>query len=292
MTRTAGCVPTWTCPADEAAWRTAYGPGFHGRMNAEQPVRPAAAAGAGFYEWQLSLIDVHRVYAALDVGCGEGRMTEALRARAAPGAWIVALDAQPRAVAVTRARCAVDGLIAGIESLPLTSGQFELVTAGHVLPSTVDIPRAVRELRRVLGPRGVLLASADSRSSGGHLLAWHVEACRRAGLTAQARRAAAPSARSRFTLENGASALSLAFGTVDVQVRDEALAFPSVDALLQLYVRGLHLRGARSVDDSNRAAELAARLAPHLREVASAAAEPDSRIIVPRRSGCLVARAA
>ena len=292
MTRTAGCVPTWTCPADEAAWRTAYGPGFHGRMNAEQPVRPAAAAGAGFYEWQLSLIDVHRVYAALDVGCGQGRMTEALRARAAPGAWIVALDLQPEAVAVTRTRHAVDGICASIESLPLASGQFELVTAGHVLPSAADIKRTVAELRRMLAPSGVLLASADSGSSGQRLLDWHVEACRRAGLSDQASRAAAPSARSRFTLENGVRALSASFEIVDVQTRDEALAFPSADALLRLYVRGMHLRGARLIDDSNQVAELAARLSPHLQEVAAAAAEPNGRIIVPRRSGCFVARAA
>ena len=261
-------------------------------MSTEPTAQPAATTGGAFYDWQLSLIDVHRVYAALDVGCGEGRMTEALRARAAPGAWIVALDLQLEAVAVTRTRHAVDGIFASIESLPLTAGQFELVTAGHILPSTANIARAVGELRRVLAAGGVLLASADSESSGRRLLDWHVEACRRAGLSDQATRAGTPSARSRFTLENGVRALSASFEIVDVHTCDEALAFPSADALLRLYVRGLHLRGARSIDDSNQAAELAATLAPHLREVASAAAEPGGRIIVPRRSGCFVARAA
>ncbi|MDE2903749.1 MAG: class I SAM-dependent methyltransferase [Chloroflexota bacterium] len=250
---------------------------------------PAASA---FYDWQLSLIDVRGVYSALDVGCGEGRMTQALRRRTAPGAWIVAVDLQPEAVAATRTRHAVDGLCASIESLPLAPGQFELITAGHVLPSAADIPRAVSELRRVLAPGGALLASADSETSAQRLLDWHVEACRRAGLTDQARRAAAPSARSRFTLENGVEALSGAFRTVDVQIRDEVLAFPSVDALLRLYVNGLCLRGARSLNDPGQAEALAARLSPHLRDIAIAAAALDGRVIVPRRSGCLVARAA
>ena len=236
------------------------------------------------------MIDVRRVYAALDVGCGEGRMTAALRARAAPGAWIVALDVQKHAAALTRAWYQADGVQASIESLPLNSGQFELVTAGHVLPSTMDIPRALRELRRVLAPGGVLLASADSHSSGRRLLGWHVEACRRAGLTNQATRAAAPSARGRFTLENGAQTLSRTFNAVEVHARDDVLQFPSVDALLQLYVTGLHLRGAPALNDPGDADALANRLQPHLRHIASAAAEPDGRVIVPRRSGCFVAR--
>ena len=261
-------------------------------MTARETAARPATQPTGFHEWQLSHIDANRVYAALDVGCGEGRMTQALRAQAAPGAWIVALDVQPAAVAVTRTWHAVDGICASIESLPLTSGQFELATAGHVLPSTRDIPRAVDELRRVLAPGGVLLASADSESSGRRLLDWHVEACRRAGLTNQAKRAAEPSARGRFTLENGGRALAAAFGVVDVRTRDEALAFPSVDMLLKLYVNGLHLRGARANDDPGAAADLAARLGPHLRDLAAAAAEPGGRIIVPRRSGCFIARTA
>ena len=244
-----------------------------------------------FYDWQLSLVGIRGVYSALDVGCGEGRMTQALCRQAAPGAWIVAVDRQPEAVATTRARHAVDGLCASVEALPVAPGQFELTTAGHVLPSARDIPRAVRELCRVLAPGGALLASADSESSARRLLDWHVEACRRAGLADQARRAAAPSARGRFTLENGAHTLSRTFKTVDVHARDDVLAFPSVDALLKLYVTGLHLRGAPAPDGPGDANALADRLRPHLRDIASAAAESDGRVIVPRRSGCFVARA-
>ncbi len=237
------------------------------------------------------MIDVQRVYAALDVGCGEGRMTAALRARTAPGAWLVALDVQPDAVALARTWHQADGVRASIESLPLHAAQFELVTAGHVLPSAANIPRAVRELRRILAPGGVLLASADSESSGRRLLDWHVEACRRAGLADQAKRAAAPSARGRFTLENGAKILSRIFNAVEVHARDEALTFPSVDALLPLYGSGLHLRGAPALNDPGDAVALANKLQPHLRDIASAAAEPDGRVIVPRRSGCFLARA-
>ena len=256
------------------------------------PLNDRPPTRAGFHDWQLGLIEIQRVFAALDVGCGEGRMTETLRTRASPGAWIVALDVQPDAVALTRARHAVDGIRASIESLPLSSGQFQLVTAGHVLPSTADIPRAVRELRRVLSPGGVLLAGADSESSGRRLLNWHVEACRRAGLADQARRAAAPSPRSRFTLENGAQTLSCSFSTVDVHARDDVLEFPTVEALLRLYVTGLHLRGAPHTDDPEHANALANRLHPHLLDIATAAAESDGRVIVPRRSGCFVVRAA
>ena len=77
-----------------------------------------------------------------------------------------------------------------------------------------------------------------------------------------------------------------------MHARDEALVFPTVDALLRLYAGGLHLRGARFVRDPDESAALAAKLAPHLRDLATAAAEPDGRIIIPRRSGCLSARSA
>lgn len=216
-------------------------------------------------------------------------MAAALRMQAAPGAWIMAVDVQRSAVAATHARYGADGVQASIASLPLSSGQFDLVTAGHVLPSTLDLPQAVRELRRVLAAEGVLLASADSESSGQRLLDWHVKACRRAGLADQARRAAAPSARGRFTLENGAQMLSRSFSIVDVHARDDVLEFPSVEALLALYENGLHLRGAPPLDDAG-VALLASRLAPHLRDLASAAAETNGRVVIPRRSGCFVAR--
>ncbi len=258
------------------------------RAHKERNTRPRVS----FHRWQLGLIDVGRVYAALDVGCGAGRMTRALRERLPPGALLTALDVDPRAAAAARAGGGVDVLRARAEALPLASGQFELVTAGHVLPSAAHLARAVAELRRALAPGGVVLASADSAASGRRLLDWHVDACRRAGRADQAARALAPSPRDRFTLENGARVLAAAFGQVETHARGEALVFGSADALLEVYLRGLlHARGLPPPIDRRALALAAADLGPHVRAIAAANTDADGRIVVPRRSGVLIARA-
>ena len=242
-----------------------------------------------FHAWQLGFIDTHRVHSALDVGCGKGRMAQALRTHAAPGALLLALDIHEQTIHDVRQRSNVDCVRATVEALPIASGQFELVTAGHVLPLVDDISKAVNELRRVLAPSGTFLASANSETSGDRMLAWHVEACRRAGRSDQASRSIAASSERRFSLENGAQTLSRAFKTIDVRTHDTALVFRTVDALLKMYVGGLHMRGAPTSSFETDISGLAGELSPHMRAIVVAAAEPDGRIIVPRRSGCLVA---
>jgi ubiquinone/menaquinone biosynthesis C-methylase UbiE len=94
----------------------------------------------------------------LEVGCGTGRLAEALEERAAARVW--AVDASAEMVAQAKAR-GVNARVARGEALPFKRGWFEAVVmrmSAHLL----DRPRAFAEAARVLAPAGRIgIASED-----------------------------------------------------------------------------------------------------------------------------------
>ena len=92
----------------------------------------------------------------LDYGCGHG-MAAVVLARA--GAAVTAFDLSPGYVAESQARAAANGVrvecvVAAGEALPFSDGSFDAVW-GNAILHHLDLPRAARELRRVLKPGGV-----------------------------------------------------------------------------------------------------------------------------------------
>ncbi len=94
--------------------------------------------------------------AALDYGCGHGMAAVAL-ARA--GATVSAFDLSPGYVTEAQARAAANGVgvtcvVAAGEDLPFADATFDAVW-GNAILHHLDLPRAARELHRVLKPGGV-----------------------------------------------------------------------------------------------------------------------------------------
>jgi ubiquinone/menaquinone biosynthesis C-methylase UbiE len=97
---------------------------------------------------------------AIDVGCGAGHLSFAV----APSvARVVALDPSPNMLATVEEAAAARGLTqietrqAGAESLPFAGSTFSLACTRYSAHHWTRLEAALREMRRVLQPRGRLL---------------------------------------------------------------------------------------------------------------------------------------
>jgi SAM-dependent methyltransferase len=114
----------------------------------------------------------------LEIGCGMG--TDLLQF-ARGGAEVTGVDLTARSIEISRQRFAVYGArgdfaIADGESLPFADGSFEVVYSNGVLHHTPDTEGAVREIHRVLSPRGlarVMLYHRDSAYYWGQIILRH-----------------------------------------------------------------------------------------------------------------------
>jgi ubiquinone/menaquinone biosynthesis C-methylase UbiE len=112
----------------------------------------------------------------LDVGSGPGTITADLAALVAPGR-VTAVDAAPevldeaRQVLAERSAGNVDLAVADVHALPYPDGSFDVVHAHQVLQHLTDPVRALRELRRVCRPGGVVAA----RDSDYAAMTWYPE---------------------------------------------------------------------------------------------------------------------
>jgi SAM-dependent methyltransferase len=91
---------------------------------------------------------------ALDLGCGDGNVTAALRA----GGWdVLALDLSPELAAAARAGTGAPVVVADALRLPLATGRMAAVATAFVLPHLDDLGTALAEVHRVLRPEGLLV---------------------------------------------------------------------------------------------------------------------------------------
>ncbi len=87
---------------------------------------------------------------ALDLGCANGALTNALRAR---GMAVTALDAGARFAS------AAGGVQGEEDALPFAPASFDLIVSAGVLDTVNDLPGALIQCRRALKPDGLFLAA-------------------------------------------------------------------------------------------------------------------------------------
>ena len=97
----------------------------------------------------------------LDVGCGEGRFTEAL---AEHGARVVGIDVAEEPLRRARARRPELDLrrVAPVGAWPLADASFDVIWAGEVIEHVADTAGWLSEVRRVLRSGGVFLLSTPA----------------------------------------------------------------------------------------------------------------------------------
>ncbi|MFJ3924673.1 class I SAM-dependent methyltransferase [Streptomyces sp. NPDC090022] len=100
----------------------------------------------------------------LDVGCGPGTITADLAELVGPGGRVTAVDAAPEVMEQARAYATERGLdtitfaTADVHALDFPDGSFDVVHAHQVLQHVGDPVRALREMRRVCRPGGIVAA--------------------------------------------------------------------------------------------------------------------------------------
>jgi ubiquinone/menaquinone biosynthesis C-methylase UbiE len=98
---------------------------------------------------------------ALDLGCGDGRLTAKLRAGSITGADV-------SRVALKRAERRLDNvelaLLEPDERLPFVDGEFELVLCAETIEHVRDVQLFLSEIRRVLRPGGGLAITTPAHS--------------------------------------------------------------------------------------------------------------------------------
>ena len=109
----------------------------------------------------------------LDVGCGPGTITAAIAALVAPGR-VVGLDPSADVVDAARQAAAAAGVevevvVGDVYALDQPDGAFDVVHAHQVLQHLADPAAALREMRRVCRPGGIVAA----RDSIYRSFAWH-----------------------------------------------------------------------------------------------------------------------
>ncbi len=95
---------------------------------------------------------------ALDLACGTGDIAARLRTA---GADVVGIDLTPRMLALAAAKPDLRGMrwvCADMLALPVADASQHVVTAGYGLRNVPDLPRSLREIRRVLAPGGRCLS--------------------------------------------------------------------------------------------------------------------------------------
>ncbi len=97
----------------------------------------------------------------LDIGCGPGFLTGELAADTGPNGWACGIDISEAMLEVARRRAAGEPYAAWVDfqegdaaALPFPADTFDAAVATQVYEYVADVPRALRELYRVLRPGG------------------------------------------------------------------------------------------------------------------------------------------
>lgn len=112
----------------------------------------------------------------LDVGSGSGTITADLAELVAPG-QVTALENSDDAIALTRAECDqrwidnIDFAVGDVHAMNFADDTFDVVHAHQVLQHVADPVQALREMRRVCRPGGIVAA----RDSDYSAFTWYPE---------------------------------------------------------------------------------------------------------------------
>jgi ubiquinone/menaquinone biosynthesis C-methylase UbiE len=118
----------------------------------------------GVHDHLLSLLDVSRASAVLDVGCGRGKHLQMLARQVSKSTRLVGIDSSGDAIEAARAATKGDPRFSFlvhdlVEGIPFEDGAFDRVLSVNVIEAIPDKNALLNEVRRVLRPSGRTVVS-------------------------------------------------------------------------------------------------------------------------------------
>jgi SAM-dependent methyltransferase len=129
------------------------------RIAADRITWAQAPSHDAFWAYRASLVDFigQGEGEAIDVGCGEGRVSRILKKC---GYQVTATGpVEPFVAAAEQVKSADYYKVANATDLPFKDSSFDLAVAYNALMDIEDVPAALREIKRVLRSSGTLLIS-------------------------------------------------------------------------------------------------------------------------------------
>lgn len=194
-----------------------------------------------FGQWAVPVADAARIREGdrvLDVACGTGVLAREAASRVGGEGWVAGLDPNPGMLAVA-ARLAPDirWREGAAEDLPYEAGSFDVVVSQFGLMFFADRPAAIREMIRVLAPRGrfaIAVWESLERSE-----AYPIEV---ALLERIAGTQAADALRAPFVLGDRAELAQLiqgaGLGSMEITTHCGTARFPSIRTMVEADLRG------------------------------------------------------
>lgn len=178
-----------------------------------------------FGAWIVSHYDLHPDEKVLELGCGTGSMWQGVTLP--EGCHVTLTDLSAGMLETARQNTShlhSDYALCDAMELPYAEDSFDVVIANMMLYHVPDIDRALREIRRVLKPKGRFFAA----TFGEHGVTEAV--LEMLGLPCTSNH--------RFTLQNGSAQLAEHFAQVDIMRRPDALDVTDLSDLIA-YLRSM-----------------------------------------------------
>ena len=201
----------------------------------------ALFVAALFEPWPRKVTEAVRIQPGqrvLDVACGTGVLTRAVRPIAGAAGYVAGLDPNPGMLTVARELDpGVDWRQGVAESIPFADGSFDVVVSQFGLMFFEDHALALREMLRVLAPKGRLGVAV-----WGELASMPAYAAEVALLERLAGTRAANALRAPFALGDREDLAKLfrdaGAGSVEVKTVEDKARFPSIRVMVEADLRG------------------------------------------------------
>jgi len=159
----------------------------------------------------------------LDVGCGPGEFVIRLRVEGHRGR-LAGLDQSEGMIAAATAAAeaqapGIDWFVGAANALPFHDGEWEIISARHMLYHVPDIPGALREFARAIGPGGRVLATTNAGTDHPHMNALREDLFAHFGIPVP------PRINLSFRVENAKEVLGAVFASVQETVLHNAFVF-------------------------------------------------------------------